>query len=279
MRRKPIEKHERDILIDQWRCDLELMRSAAVSAGILALGYFKRDLNSWNKSNATPVTEADLAVDEHLAQLLNGARLHYGWLSEETKDDLVRLNKNHTFIVDPIDGTRAFMRGEDNWTISIGLVHQGRPVVGVLYAPVRDELYHAIDGDGAYMNGAPLKPLKRTNHAKPVVPAPGAVHKELAKSGKDYVHGPAISSLAYRLVQVATGRLDAAMGRRGACDWDIAAVDVILSEMGIKLHDVCTGRPSYNKVKVQHGGIVATTHMALEPHIHNAMIRVYGCPD
>ena len=257
--------------------DLELLRSAAVSAGIIACGFFRREVKSWTKENASPVSEADIMVDRYLAASLLTARPNYGWLSEETADNPSRLDCKKVFIVDPIDGTRGFLRGEDSWTVSLAVVEDGVPVAGVVYAPVRDELYDAVRGQGSRLNGKPLVRSRRAG-AAPLIPAPGAVHQEMQASGLDYTRGPAYPSLAYRLVQVATGKLDAAVARRGAQDWDIAAAALILEEAGIGFADVCVGFPQFNKRDVRHGALAALGDMSLKPVVHAALIKVYGCP-
>ena len=257
--------------------DLELLRSTAVAAGIIASAYFRRDVKSWTKENASPVSEADIVVDRFLAANLLQARPDYGWLSEETADNPSRLDCERVFIVDPIDGTRAFLRGEDYWTVSLAVVENGVPVAGVVYAPARDEMYDAYKGGGVRFNGQPLMRTRRAG-AAPLIPAPGAVHQELQDAGLDYTRGPAYPSLAYRLVQVATGRLDAAVARRGAQDWDIAGAAVILSEAGLDLADVCTGFPQFNKRDVRHGALAALADMSLKPLVHAALLKVYGCP-
>lgn len=257
--------------------DLELLRTCAVSAGIIASGYFRRDLKSWTKDNASPVTEADLLVDQFLADALLGARPDYGWLSEESVDDDDRLTRRRVFVVDPIDGTRGFMRGEDSWTVSVAVVEDGVPMAGVVYAPARDELYDAFRDGGARLNGKPLR-RKTVLRRGPLIPAPGAVHQELQAAGLDYMRGPALPSLAYRLVQVATGALDAAMVRRGAQDWDIAGAAVILSESGIGFEDVCVGAPMFNRPDVRHGALAAVADPLIRPVLHEALRKVYGCP-
>ncbi|ODT76672.1 3'(2'),5'-bisphosphate nucleotidase CysQ [Devosia sp.] len=257
--------------------DLELLRSAAVAAGILACGFFRRDVRSWQKDNASPVSEADIVVDNYLAQTLLAARSDYGWLSEETADNARRLDCERVFIIDPIDGTRGFLRGEDSWTLSLAVVENGVPVAGVVYAPARDELYEAEKGGGARLNGKPLRRSRRAG-AAPLIPAPGAVHQEMQAAGLHYTRGPAYPSLAYRLVQVATGRLDAAVARRGSQDWDIAAAALILDEAGIGFADVCTGFPRFNRAEVRHGALAALSDMSLKPLVHAALIKVYGCP-
>jgi len=257
--------------------DLDLLRSNAVAAGIMAAGYFRRDMKSWSKENASPVTEADIAVDKFLRASLSAARPDYGWLSEEQEDDGSRLARKRVFIVDPIDGTRAFIKGEDCWTICIAVVEDGVAVAGVVYAPARDELYAACKGGGATQNGSELV---RRQHIGPgpVIPAPGAVHEALSGTGLEYVRGPSLPSLAYRLVQVATGVLDAAVARRGAQDWDIAAAQVILSEAGVDFEDVCAGVPALNGETLRHAALAAVGDLSLKAPLHDALRRVYGCP-
>lgn len=258
--------------------DLSLLRTTAVAAGIIASGYFRRSLKTWTKENASPVSEADIVVDKFLQASLMAARPDYGWLSEESVDDKRRLDRGRCFVVDPIDGTRGFIRGEDSWTVSLAVVEYGQPVVGVIYAPVRDEMYEAVIGRGAQFNGQPLVRFQRTD-PRPLIPAPGAVHQELQEAGLDYQRGPAYPSLAYRLVQVATGKLDAAVARRGAQDWDIAAAALILWEAGHSFEDVCVGRMQFNRDDVRHGALAATADLRLKPLLHEALIKVYGCPD
>jgi myo-inositol-1(or 4)-monophosphatase len=257
--------------------DLELLRSTAVAAGIIASSYFRRDIKSWTKDNLSPVSEADIMVDRFLAANLLQARPSYGWLSEETVDNPSRLDCERVFVVDPIDGTRAFLRGEEYWTISLAVVEDGVPVAGVVYAPALDEMYDAWKGGGARLNGKPLERMRRAG-SPPLIPAPGAVHQELQEAGLSYTRGPAYPSLAYRMVQVATGRLDAAVSRRGSQDWDIAGAAVILAECGQDFADVCEGFPRFNKRDVRHGALAALSDMSLKPLVHAALLKVYGCP-
>ncbi len=258
--------------------DIELLRSAAVAAGIMALGYFRRDIKSWTKENSSPVTEADFIVDDFLAKTLLGARPDYGWLSEESADDLARLEKRRIFIVDPIDGTRGFMRGDARWSICIAVVENGVAIAGVIYAPEIDELYEAVIGQGAKLNSKPLV-WCANDEPLPLIPAADAVLNELTHAKLDFIEGPTLPSLAHRLVQVATGDLDVAIGRRGAQDWDIAAASVILKECGIGFEDVCVGAPIFNKPEIRHGALAAIRDNSLRETIHDSLKRVYGCPD
>lgn len=257
--------------------DLELLRSAAVAAGIIAAGFFRTSVKTWTKENASPVTEADETVNLYLEQALRGARPEYGWLSEESPDNADRQEAERVFIVDPIDGTRAFIRGEDCWTICLAVVENGIPIAGVIYAPARDELYEASLGDGAYCNKQRL-PFDAVERAAPLIPAPAAVHAELTHSEFTHLKGPAYPSLAYRLVQVATGKIDAALARRGSQDWDIAAAAIILSESGIAFEDVCEHRLVFNKPETRHGALAALRDKSIQKLVSDVLRRVYGCP-
>lgn len=259
--------------------DMDLLRSAAVTAGIIASGYFRRDMKIWTKENASPVSEADVVIDKFLHSALTTARPGYGWLSEESADNPDRLNHARVFVIDPIDGTRGFIRGEDGWTVSLAVVEHGVPVAGVVYAPARDELYDAHLGGGARLNGAPLVRRRPADRQAPLIPAPGAVHQELQALGLDYARGPYFPSLAYRLTQVATGRLDATVVRRGSQDWDLAGAASILAEAGVGLVDACTGAMRFNKPEIRHGALAAFAQDSLRDLLCGALIRVYGCPD
>lgn len=257
--------------------DLALLKSAAVHAGIIALGFFRTEFKTWTKNVSSPVSEADIALDTFLTQALRGARPGYGWLSEETWDDPIRMDHERVFIVDPIDGTRGFIKGEDSWTISLAVVEAGRPIAGVVYAPARNEMFAAVRGGGASLNGAPLTRGHREGAAR-IIPAPAAVHKELRGAGISYTSGPHFPSLAYRLALVASEGIDATVARRGSHDWDIAGADLILSEAGIELIDVCLGTPRYNMADTRHAALAATADPSLRSVLHTALRTVYGCP-
>jgi myo-inositol-1(or 4)-monophosphatase len=259
--------------------DLQLLRSAAVTAGIIAIGYFRRDVKNWTKEFGSPVSEADIVLDKFLHSALTTARPEYGWLSEESADNSERLTRKRVFIVDPIDGTRGFIKGEDSWSVALAVVEDGVPIAGVVYAPARDEMYEAALGEGVMLNGKPLLRHRAPGRHAPLIPAPGAVHQELQAAGLDYIRGPAYPSLAYRLVQVATGKLDAAVARRGSQDWDIAAAAIILAEAGIEFADVCMGALRFNGADTRHGALAALGEVSLKPVLHAALVKVYGCPE
>ena len=149
--------------------DLALLTDAARAAGEIALRYWKNTLTVWDKADSSPVTEADLAVNDMLMAQLRGARPGYGWLSEETPDDTVRLNCEHVFIIDPIDGTRAFIAGERHFSHSLASARNGVVTAAVVYLPALDRLYTAAaDGPPA----AALAAVMATASPSPKKPAP-----------------------------------------------------------------------------------------------------------
>lgn len=245
------------------RQDLALLEEVAKEAGAIALRYFKADAKVWTKGNSSPVTEADLAVDKHLHQRLMKVRPDYGWLSEESEDDKARLQKDRVFVVDPIDGTRAFIDGGSEWTISVAVVERGRPVAAALYAPVREEMYLAQLYAGATLNGEKLIcPDKRKLLGAQAAGPGSAIRKgPLARAGvqcHEYIR-----SLAYRIVMVTTGALDLALAREHANDWDLAAADLIVEEAGGMLRDNNGSQLLYNQPRTRHGSLyAANAHIA-----------------
>jgi len=248
--------------------DLQLIINAAKAAGEIGLSYFKKDPNTWTKGKDSPVTEADIAIDTYLQETLLKAQPSYGWLSEESDDDKVRLSKRKTFIVDPIDGTRGFIAGSENWLISIALVEKGCPVIGVLYLPVLDKLYVAVDGEGATLNGERICASAAASLSEGEYIIPARVAESLqGKLQQEMKRAPHIHSLAYRIALVADGTYSAGIARPGACDWDIAAADLILTEAGGQFTDLNGHRLVYNKPKTRHEWLLSSGKFVQEPLI------------
>lgn len=236
--------------------DLELLREAAAEAGRIALRYFRKDPEVWMKTGQSPVSEADYAADKFLRETLLAARPDYGWLSEETADDLSRLDRRRTFVVDPIDGTRGFLAGGDVWCVSAAVVDNGRTIAGVLECPAKGETFTALPGGGAFLNGERLAvpPIG----AAPSIGGPNPLLSALPAPLKASMrHISYVPSLAYRVAMIAAGRLDATFVRPNSHDWDIAAADLILWEAGGRLLDPSGERPHYASARVQHGALAA----------------------
>ena len=238
--------------------DLELISAAAKEAGGVALKYFRSDPDVWFKNGTSPVSEADIAVDKCLRERLKEARPNYGWLSEESEDDRSRLGEQPVFVVDPIDGTRAFIKGDDQWCVSVAVVREGRTVAGTLYSPARSELFTASANGAAKCNGHTIHVADRNQDAK--VAAPNSLFRKLADHWAERrERADHIPSLAYRLAMVSDGRLAATLVKPNAHDWDLAAADIILSRAGGALVDQDGQPPRYDRPETTHGILIASS--------------------
>jgi myo-inositol-1(or 4)-monophosphatase len=224
-------------------------------AGALALGYFQRGAERWTKADDSPVTEADIAVDRFLAARLPELAPSAGWLSEETADTTERLTKRLVWVVDPIDGTRAFIEGAPEWVVSVALVEDGQPVAGMVFDACNDIAFTATRGGGAWRNGVRMATPNPSNLSGAKVGGPQTLLGPLKNYG--VLKGKWHYALANRLVKVAAGDLDAALARPNAHDWDIAAAHLILEEAGAELTGFDGAAPSYNRTTTRHGGLIA----------------------
>lgn len=241
--------------------DLDLLVDVAKASGVIARGFVDSQPQVWDKGGgAGPVTEADLAVNEFMAHALQSARPGYGWLSEETEDDTARLDTERQFIVDPIDGTRAFIEGSKDWAHALAVAEAGRITAAVVYLPMRDLIYTAAQGGGAFLNGAPIKVSEKNDlEGATVLSNKPSFADKFWTDG----HPPAgvtrkfRSSLAYRLSLTAQGRYDAMMTLRPSWEWDIAAGALIVAEAGGQAMDQ-TGAPlRFNNPHPQVNGVLA----------------------
>jgi len=246
------------------------MIEAAREAGEIALKFFhageRTSARIDYKTGGSPVTQADLAVDVFLRARLGKAFAGVGWLSEETEDDRARLTCAKVLVVDPIDGTRAFLAGDPRWAVSIALVDAGRPVAGVVHAPALSQTYAATSGGGAVLNGVPIRVSARDTLAGSRIAGPKPmVHSIERAIGTSFVLEPKIPSLAYRVALVASGVLDLALASEQSHDWDIAAADVILEEAGGRLTEA-SGLPlDYNRSETSHGVLFGASATMIGP--------------
>jgi myo-inositol-1(or 4)-monophosphatase len=244
--------------------DLELIRDAALEGGRLAMEARAEGLKVWSKPGGSVVTDADIAVDTLLKLRLKNARPNYGWLSEETADDTARLQVRRLFVVDPIDGTAAYVRHRPWFTVCVAVVEDGQPVAAVVHAPELGETYEAVRGGGARLNGRPIAPSDRVAledaamladpnmFADPRWPRPWPPMRIERRN-----------SIAYRMVQVACGAFDVALALKPKNEWDLAAADLIAREAGAFVGDHL-GRPfEYNRpVPVQRSVLCAAPGLA-----------------
>jgi myo-inositol-1(or 4)-monophosphatase len=215
--------------------DLALIEQAVRRAGEIARRYYGQEYRRWSKSRGEPVTEADLAIDHFLRGRLEAARPEYGWLSEETGRDLERAGAQRLFIVDPIDGTTAFLKQRPHFSISVALAEHGRPVAGVVYNPITEEFFSAREDGGAHLNGEPIRVSNcaalaacRVLGQKEMFAHPNSPHN----TSWPEMQIESRSSIAYRMALVAAGTFDAAIVLSPKHDWDMAAGDVIVREAG-----------------------------------------------
>ncbi len=232
----------------------DMLEALAEEAGAMALDYARRGMRSWTKAGASPVTEADIAVDRFLKRRLTEARPDFGWLSEETADDPSRLDRREVFIVDPIDGTRAFAAGLPDWTISLAVVRDGRPVAAALAEPVAGRTFVAARGHGATVSGRPLAALGRDRVEGAVVAGPKPMTVRAEKAGARAL--PKIHSLALRFAKVAAGEIDAGFAGGQSHDWDLAAADLLVHEAGASLTGLDGAVPCYNRPVPTHFPLV-----------------------
>ncbi|MGE3149913.1 MAG: 3'(2'),5'-bisphosphate nucleotidase CysQ [Pseudorhodoplanes sp.] len=224
-------------------------------AGQLALGRFRGTVKSWTKDHSSPVSEVDIAVNEFLHAHLD--RSDTGWLSEESQDDPVRLKQSRVWVVDPIDGTRGYLAGLPDWSVSVALVEAGRPVLAGLYAPVADQMYIARRGGGATVNGLPIRVQDGDTLAGARIAGPRDYVDRVSRTANGIVTMPKVHSLALRLARVAHGQLEAAFASTQARDWDLAAADLLVHEAGGLLTTVAGENLRYNQPVPVHGALVA----------------------
>ena len=238
---------------------LEQVHSLVVQAGEIAMQAFRMgsvtSAQVRYKHGSSPVTQADLDVNDFLQTRLRGLYPDAGWLSEKSPDDPARTIQDRLLILDPIDGTRAFMTGHPCWTISLALVVFGEVHLAVLHAPALHQTFLALRAQGASLNDAPLK-LPIAPQAIVRAAGPKAMLETCAAAFAIEAY-PKIPSLAYRLAHVAGGGIDLALAGSNAHDWDIAAADLILAEAGFCLTDLDGRKPIYNKQETHHGALVA----------------------
>ncbi|MDQ8726804.1 3'(2'),5'-bisphosphate nucleotidase CysQ [Bradyrhizobium sp. LHD-71] len=250
--------------------DAALLKRTVREAGALALRMFRTDIRQWTKGASSPVSEADIAVDELIRQRLQSATPDYGWLSEESADDRVRLDKRRVWIVDPIDGTRAYLSGREDWSVSAALVEDGTPRLGAVFAPATDEFFFAGEGCGATRNDAAIKVSPGTGFDIDRMAGPHFLLNRVRGATSPELRNFKIGSLALRISRVAEGALDAAFVGGNSRDWDLAAADLLLREAGGRLTTVEGAAPTYNRVEVTHGVLVAAgreRHTELVRHL------------
>jgi myo-inositol-1(or 4)-monophosphatase len=247
--------------------------ASTLEAGQIALDDFRlgqaTSARIWAKTGGSPVTSADVTVDTFLKIRLSELLPEAGWLSEETIDDPARLTRRHVWVVDPIDGTRAFMSGHADWAVCVTLLTEGKPVLGLVHAPAHAKTYSATLGNGALLNGRPISATRLDSLPGARVAGPKPMVEALQKLSPVEMM-PKVPSLALRIARIAEGTIDASVVSPDSRDWDIAASDLILREAGGRLATIEDIDPLYNRATPVHGVLYAAGDM-LMPVLGQAM--------
>lgn len=248
--------------------DLALLQDAARLAGDIALRYFRNDPKVWEKPGLGPVTEADIAVNDMLRDTLRPARPSYGWLSEETPDTEERLDCEHLFLIDPIDGTSAFIAGDTSFSHSLAIAQNGIVTAAVVYLPARDQLYAAHQDGPATCNGTPIHCSDRAGITGASLLTPKA------NMAPDHWNGPVPgltrhfrASVAYRLCLVADGSFDGMLSLRQAWEWDIAAGALIAERAGAAVTNRQGAPLRFNAGVPRSNGVLVAA-----PGLHSALL-------
>jgi myo-inositol-1(or 4)-monophosphatase len=235
----------------------------AEEAGRIAAGRCGTGYRSWEKVPGHPVCDVDLEVDGFLNEHLRSLDPEAGWLSEETLDLSDRIERRRLWVVDPIDGTRDYLRGRPGWCVSVALVEDRVPVLGVLAAPARGELWTAERGRGSRRNGAMLRVTPRAELAGARVPA-----DQLPEPDRDLVAVARPNSIALRIALVAAGEADLVATLRWGFEWDIAAAALIAEEAGAAVSGVLGQPLAFNTAAGEAFGVLVAT-----PGIHAAAVE------
>jgi len=235
-------------------------------AGRIAHGQWPgagHSVEAWEKEKGSPVCAADLEVDAFLKRELGALLPAAGWLSEETADNPARLGRDLIWLVDPIDGTRDFLRGRSGWGVSVALISAGRPLIGMISAPARGEEWYSVAGQGAWRNGVRLRASNRTRFAGARVPVDA-----LAREDAELTMVDKPNSIALRIAMVAANEADLVATLRWGFEWDIGAATLIAREAGAEVTDAF-GRPLiYNKRDPRAFGVLVCA-----PQIHGQAVE------
>lgn len=256
--------------------DRALLVAAAEEGGRVALDYRGRHGTVIEKPGGQgPVSDADLAVNATLRARLLAARPDYAWLSEEDPDTAERLGARRLFILDPIDGTRAYVAGKPDFAVAVAVVEDGRVTAGAVCLPAREETYSAHLGGGATLGHGRLTASARTSlEGATATGAKSQFAAEHWPGGTPAIRPDFRPSLAWRICMVASGRYDMMVTFRDAWEWDIAAASLIATEAGAVVTDAAGGALVFNSRSARSPGVIAAA-----PGLHPALLaRRRGSP-
>lgn len=239
------------------------------AAGQTVMSFYRSSYDVQDKAPDNPVTDADFASDTLLKERLRALLPQAGWLSEETADNPERLGGRLMWCVDPIDGTKEFIMGIPEFSISVALVEDGLPVLGVVFNPATQELYAAAKGQGFFFNGERRTVSAKAELAGAVIDASRSERKrgEFAPF-EDSMTIRTMGSVAYKLARVAAGQCDATWSRGPKHEWDICAGVVLVQEAGGVCVDLSDNPCLFNKEFPKVNGIIADNG-----HLHAAIVQ------
>ena len=259
------DQSEADASLDE---DEKLLAEAVREAGAVALSYFDRGLVGRAKADNTPVSDADFAANEVLYQRLRLARPAYGWLSEETEDDPSRLDAERVWIVDPIDGTRAFLERRSDWAVSVALVERGQSVLGAVFGPVENELFTARTGSGTFLNGRGITVADRERiEGAKIITGADLIRPKPRRELWPPVKRIWVNAITYRLAKIAAGEAHATLALSGKSEWDLAAATLLVQEAGGRVTDAQGETLRFNQPNPRINGLVAAG-----PRLHALLV-------
>lgn len=245
--------------------ELETAEGAAREAGSIITALYGKEYRIEEKGKGNPVTTADIEANRRIQEILGRRYPKDGWLSEEDKDDLARLNSSRVWVVDPIDGTKEFIAGVPQFAVSIGLVMAGRPVLGIVYNPVEEQLYKAVGGCGALLNDRPIHVSSRAEVRGASLLISRSEPRRKFQPFADLCRLQPMGSIAYRLAKVAGGEGDGTLTLRSLREWDICAGVLIMEEAGGVVLDGRGNQLVFNQRNALYRGIVASNRLLTRP--------------
>lgn len=236
--------------------------NAIIQAGQIAKDYGKKEIKVWQKSESQPVTNADIEINEFLKKFFEKISPDFGWLSEESQDDLSRKNKSYFWCVDPIDGTRSFINKKPEYTISVALIKKNIPIIGIIYNPLTKELFFAEKNKGAVCNDKKIT----VNNEKNIKNCKIAISSSEERTIKNFsffknLNSIKMGSIAYKVALAAKGEIDIALSFTKKNDWDLAAAFVLLSEAGGTMTNLDGKNIKFNSDSLKITNVLACNKM------------------
>jgi len=254
---------------------LQIALAATEAAGTLIRSYYRSAYDAWDKKPDNPITTADLAADTLLRERLTAATPTFGWLSEETRDTRERLDRRYLWVVDPLDGTKEFIEGLDQFAVSVALVGDHQPLLGVVHNPATGETVAGIVGHGLTYNGQPATPISSRTEARgaQVLASNTEVRRGLWDPYLDLLNVVEVGSAALKLARVAAGLGDAYVSLNPKNEWDICAGVALILAAGGRATDLRGNPFRFNREKTLVNGLVAAN-----PTLHHRLLEILAPP-